>query len=90
MLVCEGASDNDGWSTCNPFGTVGGKWHAANGTVNVTSGQATAHYDNGQHGNGHFNGNFSMIKWQDRTVWYRKNEQEFDLCCTACRNATAA
>ena len=29
-----------------------------------------------------------MIKWQDRTVWYRKNEAEFDLCCAACVNAT--
>ena len=29
-----------------------------------------------------------MIKWQDRTVWYRKNEAEFDLCCGACVNAS--
>ena len=83
-----GATDNPGWSTCNPFGTEGGRWHSANGTLNASSGQASAHYDNGQRATGNFNANFSMIRWMDRSVWYRKNEQEFDLCCGACLNAS--
>jgi hypothetical protein len=84
-----GASDNPGWSTCNAFGTEGGRWHTANGTLNVSSGHMTAIYDNGQRASGSFNSNFSTIHWTDRSVWYRKNEGEFDLCCSACLNASS-
>lgn len=84
-----GASDNPGWSTCNAYGTEGGVWHTANGTLNVSSGQVTAIYDNGKRASGNFNGNFSIIRWTDRSVWYRKNEAEFDLCCAACLNTSS-
>eukprot|EP01043_Picozoa_sp_COSAG02_P010624 COSAG02_NODE_377_length_23536_cov_12.651065_16_plen_582_part_00 len=85
-----GASDNPGWSTCNAFGTEGGRWHTANGTLNVSSGHMMAIYDNGQRASGSFNSNFSMIHWTDRSVWYRKNEREFDLCCAACLNSSSS
>jgi hypothetical protein len=47
-------------------------------------------YDNGQRASGSFNSNFSMIHWTDRSVWYRKNEREFDLCCAACLNSSSS
>ena len=65
--------------------------HHANGTLNLTSGLASIKYDlnhPGWNGNGQYNGNFSAMKWHDRTTWIRKNEASFDTCCAACVNAT--
>lgn len=57
-------------------GINGTLWHAGNGTLDVQSGNATVHFDNGFSESGRFEKGFGKVIWSDGSAWHRQPKCE--------------